>query len=89
MIVQYARSFDRQYAKLSRELQQDADEAIAFFLRYFVSRQFPKGLRVHKCGRFLSLSVTMNYRIFVLAVPDGIKFVFVGNHRDAEDYLKR
>ena len=89
MIVQYARCFDRQYAKLPGALQKDVDEVVSFFLRYFASRQFPNSLRVHKCGRFLSLTVTMNYRVFVLPIRDGVKFVFVGTHKDAENYLKK
>ena len=55
----------------------------------YLTRQFPKGLRMHKCGPFLSLSVTMSHRVFVLPISGGIKFVFVGNHEDAERYLKR
>ena len=88
MIVQYTRSFDRQYAALPGTLQDEVRETIGFFLDYYTSRQFPKGMRVHKCGRFLSLSVSMNYRVFLIPVPGGVKFVFVGNHRDAENYLK-
>ena len=89
MIVQYARCFDRQYAGLSAILQKDVDQTVLFFLKYFASRQFPKSLRVHKCGRFLSLTVTMNYRVFVLPIREGVKFVFVGTHKDAENSLKR
>ena len=89
MIVEFTKSFDRQYAGLSRELQKDARETLSIFLDYYASRQFPKSLRAHKCGRFLSLSVTMNYRIFVLPLRGGVKFVFVGDHRDAEEYLRR
>ena len=89
MIIQYARCFDRQYAALSAVLQRDVDHTVLFFLKYFTSRQFPKGLRVHKCGRFLSLTVTMSYRVFVLPIRGGVKFVFVGNHKDAENYLKK
>ena len=89
MIVEYTRSFDRQYAGLSDALQQEVRETIGFFLDYYASRQFPKSLRVHKCGRFLSLSVSMNCRVFVLSIPRGVKFVFVGDHHDALNYLKR
>ena len=89
MIVEYARNFDQHYDKLPSELQNEIDVIIALFLDYYASRQFPKGLRVHKCNRFLSLSVTMNYRIFVLPIRDGVKFVFVGNHQDAVNYLKK
>ena len=89
MRVEFTKSFDRQYGKLPDELQKTTKEVLSFFLDYYASRQFPKSLRVHKCGRFISLSVTMNYRIFLLPVQGGVKFVFVGNHRDAEDYLKK
>lgn len=89
MIVEYARSFDRQYAALSVPLQGEVKDTIALFLDFYASRQFPKSLRVHKCGRFLSLSASMNYRIFVIAITGGVKFVFVGDHRDAENYLKK
>ncbi len=89
MIVEFTKSFDRQFSGLSHELQKDVREVLSIFLDYYASRQFPKSLRAHKCGRFLSLSVTMNYRIFVLPLHGGVKFIFVGNHRDAEEYLKR
>ena len=88
MKVEFSRSFDRQYNGLSSELQKQAKETIEFFLEYYSSRQYPKGLRIHKCGRFLSLTITMNYRVFVIPIPGGVKFVFVGNHRDAQNYLK-
>ena len=88
MTVEYTKSFDRQFGGLPDDLQSQTREVIATFLDYYASRQFPKSLRAHKCGRFLSLSVTMNYRVFLLPIRGGIKFVFVGNHRDAEGYLK-
>ena len=89
MIVEYTRSFDRNFSKLSTELQKETSEVIAFFLDYYASHQFPNGLRIHKCNRFLSLTVTMNYRVFVLPIEGGIKFIFVGDHEDAARYLKR
>ena len=89
MIVEFTKSFDRQYTGLSEDLQRETKELVSFFLDYYASRQFPKSLRVHKCGRFLSLSISMNYRVFVLPIQGGVKFVFVGNHRDAENYLKK
>ena len=88
MTVEFTKSFNRQFGKLSDDLQSETQEIIGTFLDYYASRQFPKSLRVHKCGHFLSLSVTMNYRVFALPVRGGVKLVFVGNHRDAEDYLK-
>lgn len=88
MTVEFTKSFDRQYASLPSDLQKRTKETLVFFLDYYASRQFPKSLRIHKCGRFLSLSVTMNYRILLLPIHGGVKFVFVGNHRDAEKYLK-
>jgi hypothetical protein len=87
--VEYTRSFDRQFAALSEPLQTDAVTTIETFLDYYASRQFPKGLRVHKCGRFLSISIHMNYRIFIIPITGGLKFVFVGNHQDADRYLKK
>lgn len=89
MIVRSTPSFDRQYAALSMPLQGEVKDTIGLFLDYYTSRQFPKSLRVHKCGRFLSLSVSMNYRVFVVSITGGVKFVFAGNHRDAENYLKK
>ena len=89
MNVEFTHSFDKQYSGLSQDLQTQAKETIEFFLDYYASRQYPKGLRIHKVGRFLSLTVTMNYRIFVFPIHGGVKFVFIGNHRDAENYLKK
>ena len=89
MNVAFTRSFDKQYSGLSQDLQKQAKETIEFFLDYYASRKYPKGLRIHKVGRFLSLTVTMNYRIFVVPIQGGVKFMFVGNHRDAENYLKK
>ena len=89
MIVGFTRSCDRQYSKLPEDLQKETEEVLSVFLDYYARGQFPKSLRVHKCGRFLGLSITMNYRMFLLPIRGGVKFVFVGNHRDAEDYLKK
>ena len=89
MIARVTRNFERNYAKLSPELQRQADDVIALFVDYYASRQFPKSLRVHKCNRFLSLSITMSYRIFVLPIEGGVKIVFVGDHEAATNYLKR
>ena len=89
MNVEFTRSFDKQYSGLPQDLQRQAKETIGFFLGYYASRQYPKGLRIHKVGRFLSLTVKMNYRIFVVPIQGGVKFMFVGNHRDAENYLKK
>lgn len=88
MIVRSTSSFDRQYGALTAQMKDRVRGVIDLFLDYYASRQFPKGLRVHKCGRFLSLSVSMNVRVFVVSITGGVKFVFVGNHRDAENYLK-
>ncbi len=89
MNVEYTRSFDRNFEKLPRAVQTITQGVIGEFLDYYSKKQFPKGLRVHKCGPFVSISVTMNFRIFVSPILGGIRFVFVGNHQDAEDYLKR
>jgi hypothetical protein len=89
MKVEFTRSFDKQFAGLSPEHKGEAEEKIGIFLEYYASRQFPKSLRMHKCGRFVSLSVSMNYRLFLIPIPGGLKFVFVGSHRDAENYLKK
>ena len=89
MIVQYTKSFDRNYARLPAFLQEAAQETIDLFLDQYECRNFPKGLRLHKVGPFLSLSLTMNYRIFTLPIAGGVKFVFIGTHKDADTYLKK
>ncbi len=89
MIVEYTRSFDRNFSKLSSDLQGEVKKAIGEFLDCYTHRQFPKSLRAHRCGPFISLSVSMNYRIFVSPISHGVKFVFVGDHEDVDDYLKR
>ena len=88
MKIEVSRNFDRTYRKLSNDLQREVDETTTLFVEYYASRQFPKSLRVHKCSRFLSLSVSMNYRVFVLPIKDGIKFIFLGDHNDAVQFLK-
>ena len=87
MIIEYARSFDQNFAKHSVELQAKARQTVAMFIDCYAAKHFPKGLRVHKCGPFISISFTMKHRIFVLPIPDGIKFVFIGDHEDADRYL--
>ena len=88
MNVEFTKSFDSQFSSLSEDLQSKAQNAIERFIDCYQSRRFPKGLRVHKCGPFVSLSITMKHRIFVTPIPSGIKFVFVGNHAEADRYLK-
>ena len=89
MIVEFTRSFDKGFSRLPAGLQLKSKETIQNFIDCYADRHFPKGLRAHRCGPFLSLSVTMNYRILVLPIEGGIKFVFIGDHKDAENYLKR
>ena len=88
MIVEYTKSFDGQFVNLSIDLQKKARQSIEVFIDCYVHRQFPKGLRVHKCGPFLSLSLTLAHRIFVRPIPGGIKFIFIGNHEDVRRYLR-
>jgi hypothetical protein len=87
MNIEFAESFYRGFSKLSVPLQQKSHKTVDRFLQAFESRRFPKGLRVHKCGPFISLSVSMNIRIFVFPVTGGVRFVFIGNHEDADRYL--
>ena len=89
MIVEFTRSFDRNFSKLPIALQKEAKGVVGEFLDCYTHRQFPKSLRMHKCGPFVSLSVSMSYRIFVSPTAGGVKFVFVGDHKDADDYLKK
>lgn len=89
MIVEHTASFERNFAKLTREMQDASERTITEFLSAYAARQFPKGLRAHRCGPFLSLSVTMNYRIYVFPIAGGVRFVFIGDHHDAENYLKK
>ena len=89
MIVEFTRSFDKGFSRLPGDLQLKSKETIQNFIDCYADRHFPKGLRAHRCGPFLSLSMTMNHRILVLPIEGGIKFVFIGDHKDAENYLKR
>ena len=89
MIVEFAKSFDTNFYRLSRELQIKARQTVSRFINCYQHRRFPKALRVHKCGPFLSLSISMSHRIFVLPITGGVKFVFVGDHDDADRYLTK
>lgn len=88
MIIEFTKSFDSGFQKLSVELQKKCRVIIAEFLDCYTDKRFPKSLRVHKCGPFLSLSITMKHRIFVSPIKDGMRFVFVGDHVSMERYLK-
>ena len=74
---------------MTPHLQNEAREIIGQFLDSYARRQFPQGLRAHKCGPFISLSIGMNYRIYVSAIRGGVQFAFIGDHQDADHYLKR
>ncbi len=89
MIIEFTRSFDRQFAALEDDLQNRARQTLEKFIDCYTSRQFPKGLRVHECGPFLSLSISMKHRIFVVPIREGVRFVFVGDHEAAERYLRQ
>lgn len=88
MNIEFTKGFDRGYKSLSPTLQLKGKEAIDQFIHSYESHRFPKGLRIHKCGPFLSISVTMKHRIFAFPIPGGIRFVFIGDHDDADRYLK-
>ena len=89
MNIEFTKGFDKGFQGLSGTIQEKSRKVIDSFLQAYESRQFPKGLRIHKCGPFISVSVTMNYRIFVSPVSGGVRFVFIGNHEDADRYLKK
>ena len=88
MIVEFTRSFDKNFEKLPTDIQLKSRQIIETFIDCYASRQFPKSLRVHKCGPFLSLSVSIRHRIFVMPITSGVKFIFIGDHEDADNYLK-
>ena len=88
MNIEFTKSFDEGYASLPKILRIKSRAAIDRFISSFESRQFPKGLRIHKCGPFLSISVTMNHRVFACPIEGGIRFVFIGDHEDADRYLR-
>jgi hypothetical protein len=87
--ILFTKGFDLGFKALPRELQEKSRKTIDSFLRRYEARRFPKGLRIHKCGPFLSISVTMQYRIFVLPIPNGLRLVFIGDHEDADRYLRK
>jgi mRNA-degrading endonuclease YafQ of YafQ-DinJ toxin-antitoxin module len=89
VIVEYTKSFDRNFSKLQGDIQKEVKDIIREFLNFYTRRQFPKSLRAHKCGPFISLSASRDTRVFVSPISSGVRFVFVGNHKDADDYLKR
>lgn len=89
MIVRYAAGFDRMLGGLPEHLQEETRKLITVFLERFAGKEFPQGMRVHKCGPFISLSIDLDYRIYLRPIPGGLFFVFVGNHRDADRYLKK
>jgi hypothetical protein len=87
--IEFTKSFDEGFAALPALLREKSRKAIDSFLSSFESRRYPKGLRIHKCGPFISLSVTMKHRIFVASIPKGVRFVFIGDHEDADRYLRK
>ena len=89
MNVEFTKSFDEGFGALPELLREKSRKAIDLFLRSFESRRYPKGLRIHRCGPFLSLSVTMKHRIFVSTIVGGVRFVFIGDHEAADRYLRR
>ena len=89
MNIEFTKSFDKGFTGLPGPLQEKSRKAIDLFLQAYELRQFPKGLRIHKCGPFISISVAMNYRIFVSPVTGGVRFVFIGDHEDADRYLRK
>ena len=89
MNVESTQHFNSEFDKLPAELQEKNRKTIISFIAAYQTRQFPKGLRIHKCGPFISISVTMDYRIFVSAIPGGVRFVFVGDHDEADRYLRK
>lgn len=89
MNIESTKRFDKEFASLPEMLQKKSRKAMETFLNAFESRQFPKGLRIHKCGPFFSISVTLNHRIFMSPIAGGIRFVFVGDHDDANRYLRK
>jgi len=89
VIIEFTKSFDRQFSSLAPDPQVKNKPIIDRFISSYASKQFPNGLRVYKCGPFVSLSVSMNHRIFVFPIPDGIQFVFAGDHEAAGQYLKQ
>ena len=88
MNIEVTKNFEDGFAALPEPLREKSRKVIDSFIRSFESRRYPKGLRIHKCGPFISLSVTMKHRIFVSTVAGGVRFVFIGDHEDADRYLR-
>ena len=88
MNIEFTKGFDGGYVSLPQTLQIKSRQAIDTFIQSYESRRFPKGLRIHKCGPFPNISVTMKHRVFAYPIAGGIRFVFIGNHEDADRYLK-
>ncbi len=89
MNIEFTQVFDRNFSGLPADTQKKARFVIETFIDAYASRHFPKSLRVHKCGAFLSLSVRMDIRIFVLPILAGVRFAFIGDHKMADKYLKK
>lgn len=89
MIVEFTQTFDTGFQKLEQGLQKKCKAALSAFLDCYVEKRFPKSLRVHKCGPFLSLSLTMKHRVLVSPIRGGLRFVFAGDHDAMDRYLKR
>ena len=89
MNIEFTQSFDEGYAGLPQTLQLKGGKPIDRFINSYEPRRFPKGLRIHKCGPFLSVSVTMKHRVLAHPIAGGIRFVFIGDHEDADRYLKK
>ena len=88
MNIEFTKGFDAGYSRLPQMLQIKSRKAIDQFIRSYETRQFPEGLRIHKCGPFLSISIIMKHRVFACPIAGGIRFVFIGDHEDADRYLK-
>ncbi len=89
MNVEFTKNFDEGFGALPELLREKSRKTIDLFLRSCESRRYPKGLRIHRCGPFISLSVTLKHRIFVSTIAGGVRFVFIGDYGDADRYLKR
>ena len=88
--VEFKKSFDRTYEKLSCSTQLKVDEAIEGLLTALEHQKVPHGLGLKRLQENQwEIRVNLNLRVGFKMVENRIEFGIVGTHDTIKKYLKK
>ncbi|MBA7664343.1 hypothetical protein ES703_72401 [subsurface metagenome] len=90
MRLNYLKSYDRSFEKLTSPQQENSIKAIDVLIEFIKTGKKPQGLGLKKVRRdYWEIRLSVKNRIIFQFKGDVINFVFVGDHNRVKKFLKR